>query len=1117
MVLYKRKPITLPDPEVLPEDLNIEVWHIDETGEWFSTYERYLERFDFYSRHHFTCEITGTSCLTFFEALDSEETQFRFVEERFPLKLREPVARFLHFNGVKRLDALVERVYVRFKNDFFPGEIVYLRKSNKEISAPSSNHSTPQPDEGFFKGCHKEGTGEIGQPQYQRPYIIKEKAHFNATTDSATGEIIVPAYSKYMLTEESHGSKSLIADQSQLYRDRSTFTKHLIKCFCKITLRRASSKMGAPWAVKDEYLPMYGLTMDWPPEMLKYKEDDIPNEKGRKQRSGDDIDNVEEFGIAEREDTVDPDGENSGQAKKRKVGDEIKEEHGVPDASATSTITHILEDLSLPYQGPPQVFTSFFQYNERLELIHPDNHVPFRPFPSIGKLLQTFQFLSSFGPTLLLSHFNLDQFTTTLRCTDPQELKGEVVHVEFSTNEEQAEKLQESDWQRNWVLRSTIKSLSKPRLHYTIVKNDPADEELIDNVNTNGSGLLIEIFCALLRLFVDENGDWSVSLAEDWLQEDVVQQATENGSKDSPGSGDDEENSESNLALEKCLDYRNVNWAERLSKRQFNNGYWLLILLGLLQECDHIPLYQRLISDFNRKVIPESVSSTQLPRQLWRNFCVNLSLDEKVNIIWILVDILTNYSIDIKTAVDSSLELRGQIRSERFRVGRDLKSETLTLNQLRSSLQTTLEANPQEDKELDTLRETLAQQESKVDNLQNDKVFLDQKLMETDILRLRPMGLDRYGNRYYWLDLSGVPPFKNDDDNSRSDYQQYHVGRLWVQGPMKEAVRFYLKVSDDELDNWLELVDKVGKKEATKQVFHIKMNEDGSYVHIENGIETELVNKDGLKNYLINLTPLQRKVIDETPNCLLLSDSEWYSVEQVEDLRRLGRWLDTWGRREHDLIRQCAAFKNEIESAYRAREMFHQYDEVEQNLFFDFKNNELSSPELEPAPEQKETSDHDSDEPDDKAISGDDDELDTIAEEIMQLDDCSQTRKIRDKVKELEDRRDVLLARRQSLENKKGPGSRVQARAEKKRLTNVRDYKLAQQAKILTELINHRHFKAMQDVVQWKNDLAIRYYGTSLRKNASGNTKEPIADTVEQKLKEIISQTSRTTTATATN
>ncbi|QLQ81202.1 hypothetical protein HG537_0E05570 [Torulaspora globosa] len=1115
MVLYKRKPVTLPDPEVLPADLNIEVWHIDETGEWFASYEKYLERFDFYSRHHFTCEITGTSCLTFFEALDSEETQFRLVEEKFPLKLREPVARFLHFNEVKRLDTLVEKTYVRFKNDFFPGEVVYLRKGNKDVSAPSSNHSTPQPDESFFKG-HKETVTEAIQPQYQRPYIIKEKAQFNATTDSVTGEVIVPAYSKYMLTEANHGNKSLIADQSQIYRDRSTFTKHLIKCFCKITLRRASSKMGAPWAVKDEYLPMYGLTMDWPPEMLKYKEDEIPNERGRKQKSIEDLDeNDHELGTA---DTDDLDIEESGaSSKKRKVGEDAKENHAMMDATATNNITSILEDLSLPYQGPAKLFPGACQYNEYLELIRLEDNIPFKPFESMGKLLQVFQFLCSFGPTLLLSHFTLDQFLTTLKCTDPQELKGEVVYVELGTK---SEKRQQSDWKRSWPIRTTIRNLDTSVIHYTICKEEPADEGMIDDVNNNGSGLLIEIFCALLRMFIDERGDWSFSLPEDWLQEDIPNAkplVTENPSDELSNGTDDQANS-LELALEKCLDYRNVNWAERLSKRQFNNGFWLIILLGALTECAYIPLYKDLIDDFNQKVIPENISSTQLPKQLWRNFCSNLSFKEKIDVIWILVDVLTNYSPDIKTAVDSSLELCGLIRSERFRVGKDLKSEALVLGQLRVNLQIAEDANTMEEATLEQLRNTAAQQESKVTNLQNDKMFLDQQVMEHDIQRLGPLGLDRYCNRYYWLGPSGVPSSNPSAaiNGEGENNIRYHSGRLWIQGPTREAVKIHLKISDEELDKWLNLAKESGKEKATEEFFHISMRNDGSCIHSEKDSETQLVDKDGLANTLIDLTPIQRKVIDETPKCLLLSDAEWYSLNRMEDLRRLSDWLDTWGRREHDLLKQLGTVEKEAQESYHSHQeqtSFYQYDEVENKLFLEFEQNKLSEAELKYLSERSD----EGSELNEQSPLKSDEELETIAEEIMKLDDCSQTRQIVDKVKELEKRRDTLLERKQTLDHDHEPNSKPQTNVERRRLNNVLDLKLARQAQILTDLLNHRHFKAIQDVLKWKNDLAIRYYGTSLRKNAAGTTKEPITDSVDEKLKQILSQTSRTTTAAVAN
>lgn len=1115
MVLYKRKPIALPDPEVLPGNLNINVWHIDETGEWFASYKEYLDRLDFYSRHHFTCEITGTSCLTFFEALDSEERQFRLVEEKFPLKLREPVARFLHFNEVKRLDALVEKVYARFKNDFFPGETVYLRKGNREVSAPSSNQATPQPDEGVFKSANKENGSEPFQPQYQKPYVIKEKAQFNATTNPLTGEIVVPAYSKYMLIEECQGNMSLIADQSQLYRDRSTFTKHLIKCFCKITLRRASSKMGAPWAVKGEYLVMYGLTMDWPPEMLIYKEDE---DRSRRSKTNDQLN--DDFGpekeSVEEEEEIDGEGEDSASAsKRRKAAEDTKEDSAAQETVPWNGVTSILDDLSLPYQGSPHIYEGLYHYNENLERIRLDCSLNAKPFNSMGRLLQVFQFLNSFGPSILLSQFNLDQFITTIKCSDPLELRGEVVYVELAEDDSDAVDKEPSDWQRNTDIRMMIQDKNSPKIRYTIVKDDPANEETLNNINHNGTGLLVEIICALLRLFVNEEGEWSLSLSEDWLQSDTPELSHGSFNEELGDSDEEEESSEIDEQLEKCLNYRNASWAERLTKRQFNNEYWLIILLGVFQDCNHIPVYKGIIDEFNKKVIPDSILAMRLPKQLWHNFCCNLSLEEKVNVLWVLVDLATNYSPDIKSAVDSSMDLCTHIRSERFRVGRDLKTETVQYHQLRINLDALEGMEGADENILEQNRSFLAEQQIKVDSLQRDKLFLDKKLMENDIQRLKPLGVDRYGNKYFWLEMSGVQIDKFQEPNEdAAEYSTYHSGRLWIQGPTADTAKFLLKISDDSLTEWLALARTKGKTQATRDVFHIYKADDGSYLHIEGDTETVIVDSMGRFNVLIEPTPIQRKIIDETPECLMLSDREWYSVDRPTDVDHLLDWFDTWGRREHELIKQFKPVADDLKAAYRLREMVtnsDQLNQIERDLFSDLKENELDDLEPEAEGEAGDNDRQSDGGSPDQADSNDEDELESIAEEIMKLDDSSQTRKILNKVKELEDRRDVLLERRQALNRNSGPGFRVQARAERKRLENIRDAKLNRQAEILTDLLNHRHFRDMQDVIGWRNDLAVAAYGTSLRKNASGATKASILDTVDKKLKEIIYQTSRAT------
>ena len=1167
MVLYKRKPIILPDPLPLPLDLNVFVWHIDETGEWFYTYEEYLKRLDFYMKHHFTCEITGASCLTFFQALDSEEAQFKYVEEKFPLKLREPVARFLHFNVIKRLDALVEQVYARFKNDYFPGEVVYLRRPK---DAPETNIDNK--------------TETASQPQYQSPYIVKEKAQFNATVDPETGAITVPGHCKYMLIEDEARlyqesqqnlaytklptGKSIIVDESQIYRDRSTFTKHLIKCFFKITLHKASSKSGAPWSVKPEYLSMYGLTMNWPPELIQYKDNEPTEGMSASEEPGD---YATEDGRTKKvrtkrkkEDDSMIDIENETSNKRNKQEDttadtsmsDIKMEETIEQIPIVTSIT---EDLRLPYKKPEDSFFGSLQYyNNNLETVSVSTTKakPVDKLLQFGRILQVFQFLNSFGDHILLSSFNLDQFITSLKCTDEYEMMGEVVKVSLKRNEtkdkdaesvhgsDSEESAQEdeddsdmesspiSDWKRNSKIRHMIESkASDPDepLVYRITKNDPASDDIIDNVNNNGCAIIVEAFVCLLSLFINEKGEWSTIIAEDWydMPDDTVKAEptdelntkeekpnTENSSPtkiEIKSDDSDNENSEEEQRIEKCLNFRNVHWSERLTKRQFSNHFWLIILLGIFQDSLTMPKYVTFIKHFTEVIIPDEISSTHLPKQLWRNFCRNLSFEEKVESLWILVDMVTNYSPDIKQAVDDSSEILNQIRSEKFRITREMKTMMLDMAKL----------NPE------TEQEPCKQLQEKIDSFQKDKTYLETQILETDLQRVKPLGMDRYGNRYFWLSRSGVPVkiYSEEEMNGDMTGVTYSTGRLFIQGPSRDMAKFLLKISDDELNQWKTISRTSGREQATKEIFHIYRDADGSIWQKQSGTEgIELMSKEGKPLSITELTPLQRMALDEFPEYLTLDEDTWYCTGNVDDLGTMLNRLDTWGRREHDLLKQFKNTTLDIENTMLVRNMIlnpPEFSDEENKLLEDLNENALTSEELQ-VDRPTDSTENDNSENSGEAKDNEDRvdvievRLDEIADEIMNLEDFSKTRKTLTQIEELEKERDELRQEKGKLMNSQRPGGRIMARNERKRNTISRDNKLSNQTELLTDLINFRHFKAMENVITWKNEVAIKRYGTELRKSTSSKKNHSMRDLVpsmNERMESILKQLDSTTEA----
>ncbi|KOS16944.1 Imitation switch two complex protein 1 [Escovopsis weberi] len=228
MVLFKRKPVQfLPPAEV--EDEDEEVWHIPQTGEIFTSYEEYLNRMDFYKQRRFNDQITGHSGLTFFEAYNSELTGGREVEASFPESLKGPILRKVQFQTISRLDNLVDILYDDFKDDYYPGEAISVAQDDGE----------------------------------KYPGVIREKTTFGARI-LPDGSHSAPT-SRYLVVMKSSGQEAVVKAQF-ISRDRGIFTKSMLRSFIKKTVVREAWN-GAPWLVKHDYANLYHIDTRIPPHL----------------------------------------------------------------------------------------------------------------------------------------------------------------------------------------------------------------------------------------------------------------------------------------------------------------------------------------------------------------------------------------------------------------------------------------------------------------------------------------------------------------------------------------------------------------------------------------------------------------------------------------------------------------------------------------------------------------------------------------------------------------------------------------------------------------------------------------------------------------------------------
>ncbi|KAK4106490.1 glycosyltransferase family 57 protein [Parathielavia hyrcaniae] len=229
MVLFKRKPVQfLPAPDI--EDDNQEVWHIPQTGEVFVSYEDYLDRMDFYKQKRFICTITGHSGLTFFDALESELAGAVEVEQAFPEALKGPILRRVQFQTVSRIDTLVDQIYDEFKNDYYPGEAVTVH---------------------ILGGERLQG-------------VVRDKTRFGSKV--LPDGTLTPPFSRYFVSLDERPDEEAVVDDSHIFRDRKVFTKAVLRSFIKKTVTREAWN-GAPWLVKQDVADKYHIDTRIPPHL----------------------------------------------------------------------------------------------------------------------------------------------------------------------------------------------------------------------------------------------------------------------------------------------------------------------------------------------------------------------------------------------------------------------------------------------------------------------------------------------------------------------------------------------------------------------------------------------------------------------------------------------------------------------------------------------------------------------------------------------------------------------------------------------------------------------------------------------------------------------------------
>lgn len=248
MPIVKRKPV---QPVPVSEALEAvhgrheapPVFYLAATGEVFAEYEHYAARLSYYHQRIFQCEVSGKSNLTYFEAAESEAQHTRAIQAQFPDALKAPILQAVQFQTVSRLSELVERVADSVKARFFPSEAVLV---------------------------DREG-GPSRQPAMVRAVEATDTSE--APPLSLALDAVPPLVYTVQLADDDGKwcGETLRVRATQLNRERHSLSKTILRRFLRDSVSREAGATGV-WRVREPLARKYAIPTELPPDVAEWQQ-----------------------------------------------------------------------------------------------------------------------------------------------------------------------------------------------------------------------------------------------------------------------------------------------------------------------------------------------------------------------------------------------------------------------------------------------------------------------------------------------------------------------------------------------------------------------------------------------------------------------------------------------------------------------------------------------------------------------------------------------------------------------------------------------------------------------------------------------------------------------------
>jgi hypothetical protein len=449
--------------------------------------------------------------------------------------------------------------------------------------------------------------------------MIRDKVNF-AEQLHPDGTVKAPAYATYLVKVLDRPNEEALLDQDHITRGRKTFTKQMLRAFIKNNVTRESWS-GAPWLVKpsiaEEYripteIPkhlQYGAKVAEKKAMKKADQEGFfgffasqqlpelkPAVKGQKSKmSPSDLARSKEAQFLEYQRSLNgnpsfvvgnktnsparsskpQEGEKNSQAIAAVV---IKNE--TPRPRSPPPIKYPIEDLDLApdrekkKQRPPLKFLTINETDDTddEDLLHDDIDMK-----SVGLLLETWNTLNVYCEVFELDSFTFDDFFQAMRFSSDEVDCELFVEVHCAA----LKKLVKSEKDDNGAVQISLPDLPEE------------ESEVSSEEDKDGEEQTPEPEPVVTRMTTRS----SLAKAE---AENLKAQANRSRSNSAEV--------QVHRAAEMFGDY---GWIDRLRKRDFRNGGWELVMVGILHQLSARPRMEKACNDILKHLAPLDAEPTQ--------------------------------------------------------------------------------------------------------------------------------------------------------------------------------------------------------------------------------------------------------------------------------------------------------------------------------------------------------------------------------------------------------------------------------------------------------------------------------------------------------------------------